>query len=157
MTSHRSGETESVYIADLSIGLKTGYVILHIRSGLADNLVRSRLVLLVDPSEWPSTTSFSELSKFIFLNKKTRIDKSGSSSVTRLSSPVERVSPTVPPLLSSTLLRLTYVLQVLCRICQSENASIMLLVMYLHRAHRSFAGTTYADTPYEVIQIGCEI
>jgi enolase len=26
MTSHRSGETESVYIADLSIGLKTGYV-----------------------------------------------------------------------------------------------------------------------------------
>jgi enolase len=26
MTSHRSGETESTYIADLAVALKTGYV-----------------------------------------------------------------------------------------------------------------------------------
>jgi hypothetical protein len=48
MTSHRSGETEDTYIADLAVGLC---------------FWKSRLVAVPRSSVWPSTTSFCALKK----------------------------------------------------------------------------------------------
>jgi hypothetical protein len=71
-----------------------------------------------------STTSFSESSKFPVYLFVTVLTFSGSSSVTRLSTPVERVFLTEPPLLSYTLPRSSYRLRVLRKACQCREKCI---------------------------------
>jgi len=54
MVSHRSGETEDTFIADLVVGLATGQVFILFIIFLYLNY-RSKLVLLVALSVWPNT------------------------------------------------------------------------------------------------------
>lgn len=74
MVSHRSGETEDTFIADLVVGLSTGqvskpaiinviknryYLGNHILNIYLYNLIRSKLALHAVPSVWLSTTKSS--------------------------------------------------------------------------------------------------
>lgn len=75
MVSHRSGETEDTFIADLVVGLSTGQVksitfynniVTFNKNLIKYNLYcyyRSRLVLLVGQNGWPSTIKSYVLKK----------------------------------------------------------------------------------------------